>query len=73
MKLRNTEFYGVCFTKGVRKGPDEGVKTCVKHSTMKEDIGITHKQKTVQRDCCLELFRNNFSCALLPISKEERY
>ena len=57
---------------GERTG--EGVvKTCIKHLTMKEYIGTTRRQKTVQTDCCLELFWNNFSCTLLPVSKVERY
>ena len=66
-ELNNTEKYrifGVCFMKQVRKGPD--IKTCDKHSAMKEDIGTTHthtQKKTVLRDCCLELIRNSFSCS----------
>ena len=48
MKLRNTEIFGVCFMKEV--GPERGVKTCVKRTTMGEDIGTTHKQKKVLRD-----------------------
>ena len=66
MKLRNTEFSGVCFMKKV--GKEGVVKTYVKHSTMKEDIGTTRKQKPVLRDCCLEPIQNNFSYTLLLIS-----
>ena len=45
MKLRNTEFFGVCFMKEVGKWTkEEGVNTCVKHSTMKEDIGTNENK-----------------------------
>ena len=64
MKLRNTEFFGVGFV-------NEGVvKTGVKHLTMKGDVGATCKQKRVQTDSCLKLFRDNFSCTLSSIVKD---
>ena len=41
-------FWGV-FYEGGGERTKEGVKTCVKHPTMEEDIG-TNKQKTVLSD-----------------------
>ena len=45
------------------------VKTCVKHSTMKEDIGTTHRLKRRKDIVVLGFFRINFSCTLLTIAK----
>ena len=45
MELRNTEFFGVYFMKEVGKGP----KTCVKLSTMEEEIGTTQTKNGAKR------------------------
>ena len=50
-----------------------GIEGVVKHLKIKEDFGTTRRQKMELKDCRLELIRNNFTCTLLPISKEERY
>ena len=52
---------------------DVGKERVVKHSAMNEDVGTTRRLKRRKGIVVIGLFWINFSCTLLPISKEERY
>ena len=70
-KMKN--LLGVLYERCGERAGAGVVKTCLQHSTMKvrereENRGTTRKLIVV-----LGLLRINFSCILLPISKEERY